>query len=128
MQRVSELVEHDEGLTANAIRTAIGGRSEYVTLALQLLTSEGHISAEKHGQAHRHRSLKPYREHTESTESEPSPNRVPDLVLGTESTESPLRSRGLGNGPSANGHSETLPDGWTLDDLEAVATEHEGKP
>jgi hypothetical protein len=128
MQRVSELVEHDEGLTANAIRTAIGGRSEYVTLALQLLTSEGHISAEKDGQAHRHRSLKPYREHTESTESEPSPNRVPDPVLGTESTESPLRSRGRGDGPSANGHSETLPDGWSLDDLEAVATEYEGKP
>jgi hypothetical protein len=103
MQRVSELVERDEGLSANAIRTAIGGRGEYVTLALQLLVSEAYVDIDKEGQAHRHRSLKPYRQ-PESTESQPSPHRVPDPVPGTESTESPLRSRGHGDGPGANGH------------------------
>jgi archaellum biogenesis ATPase FlaH len=103
MQRVSEAVERDPGLSANAIRTTIGGRSEYVTLALQLLVSEGYIDAERDGQAHRHRSLKPYTTPTASTESPPSPNQVPDPVLGTESTESLLPSRGLGNGPSHNG-------------------------
>jgi hypothetical protein len=101
MRRVSELVERDEGLSANAIRTAIGGRGEYVTLALQLLVSEGYIEAHKDGQTHRHRSLKPY---TESTESQPGPNQVPDTVPGTESTESPLRSRGHGDGPGGNGN------------------------
>jgi KaiC/GvpD/RAD55 family RecA-like ATPase len=124
MQRVSELLERDEGLSANAVRTAIGGRSEYVTLALQLLVSEGYIVAEKDGQAHRHRSLKPYREPTESTESPPCPNRVPDPVPGTESTESPLRSRGRGDGPGENGHG----NGLTIADAEAIAAEYEGAP
>ncbi len=124
MQRVSELVESDEGLTGNAIRTAIGGRSEYVTLALQLLVAEDYIAVNRDGQAHRHRSLKPYREATVSTVSGPSPDRVPDTVPGTVSTVSPLRSRGNGDGPGADGDGLGLPEGWTLDDAEATATEY----
>lgn len=129
MQRVAELVERDAGLSANAIRTAIGGRSEYVTLAVQLLVSEGYIAVERDGQAHRHRSLKPYREHTESTESKPGPHQVPDPLPGTESTESPPRRGGHGDGPGANGHSnghtESLPAGLTIEDAEAIAVEFE---
>jgi hypothetical protein len=128
MQRVSELLQHDEGLSANAIRTAIGGRGEYVTLALQLLVAEGFIEAQQEGQARRHHSLKPYRQPTESTESHPSPNQVPDPVPGTRSTEShPLRG-GHGTGPGANGHSDDLPQGWSLDDLESLTVESEEAP
>jgi hypothetical protein len=127
MARVSELVERDDGLTVNAIRSAIGGRSEYVTLALQLLVAEGYIGTQQDGQGRHHHSVKPYREPTESTESQPGPNQVPDPVPGTESTESPLRSRGLGTGPGANGHSRPTESGnpdADPDYLEAIATEH----
>jgi hypothetical protein len=112
MQRVSEAIEADEGLTRNAIRTAVGGRAEYVTLALELLASEGYVAADRDGQALHHRSVKPYREDTESTGSIPSPHQVPDPVQATESTESPLRSRGLGtdSGSSNNGSVHRVPD------------------
>jgi hypothetical protein len=116
MQRVSEAVEHDAGLTRNSIRTTVGGRAEYVTLALELLISERYIDAEKDGQALRHKSIKAYRASTESTESQPSPNRVPDSVPGTESTESLLLSRGLGYGPGHNSSSngaDRVPDDGT---------------
>lgn len=99
MQRVSELVESDDGLSANAIRSAIRARGEYVTLALQLLVSEGFIEARKDGQAHRHRSLRRYR-------VPPSPDQVRDPVPGTRSTESLPVGGGLGTGPGAVGHGD----------------------
>jgi hypothetical protein len=105
MQRVSEAVEHDAGLTRNSIRAAVGGRAEYVTLALELLISEGFIDAEKDGQALHHRSAKPYRSATESTKSQPGPNQVPDPVPGTKSPESLPLKGGHGTGPGHNGNS-----------------------
>jgi KaiC/GvpD/RAD55 family RecA-like ATPase len=117
MQRISELVESDEGLSGNAIRAAIGGKAEYVTLALQLLVAEDYIAVDRAGQAHRHRSVKPYREATVSPVSGPSPDRVPDTLPGTVSTVSPLRSRGNGDGPGADGHGHDL----TVADAEALA-------
>ncbi len=100
MEKVSRAVEHADGLTRNAICTAIGGRKENVTLALQLLVSEGYIAAEKAGQAHHHRSVKPYREAidpaTGSTGSQPGPNRVPVPVPATGSNRVPLS---VGKGP-----------------------------
>jgi hypothetical protein len=93
MRRVSEAVELDAGLTRRAIRTAIGGRAEYVDLALELLVSEGYIEARKDGQAHRHGSIRPYREDAEtptvSTVSPPCPNRVPDTPTATVSNRVP---------------------------------------
>ncbi len=110
MRRVSEAVERDAGLTRNAIRTAIGGRASYVNLALELLLSEGYIEAHKDGQAHRHTTIRPYRE---STESQPSPNRVPDPATATESTGSqPYREgpgTGLGSEPTGL-NSNRVPD------------------
>jgi len=130
MQRVSELVERDEGLSGNAIRSAIGGRSQFVTLALQLLVSEGYIAADKDGQTHRHRSLKPFHDATASTASRPSPHHVPDTVPGTVSTVSPPLKGGHSDGPGANGHTKATnrvpTNPLTLDDAEAIATNHRG--
>jgi hypothetical protein len=93
MQRVSEAVEHDEGLTRRAINTSIRGRAGYVGLALELLISEGYVEVHKDGRAHRHRSLRPYREDAEtptvSTVSAPCPNRVPDTPTATVSNRVP---------------------------------------
>jgi hypothetical protein len=101
MQRVSEVIERDAGLSQTAIRAAVGSRAEHVRLALQLLISEGYVAAEKDGQTHTHNSLRPYRQDTDeqlhlepdpptaSTASQPRPNHVPDAVPGTASTASP---------------------------------------
>ena len=80
MQRVSETVEQSPGLSRNAIRTAVGGRAENVTLAVELLLSEGYVKVRRDGKAHAHYSVTPFREPTGSTESQPSPNQVPDSV------------------------------------------------
>ena len=130
MERVSETVERDEGLTANAIRTAIGGRSEYVTLALQLLIAEDYIEAQKDGQAHRHRSLKPYREGDDPNQVQPSPNQVPDPVAVTESIGPPSYGGDLQDSVSsdtANGSGEG--HGVSLDQqLAAIAVIAERDP
>ena len=101
MEKVSRAVEQADGLSKSAIRAAVGGKAEWVDLALGLLIAEGYIEAEKDGQAHRHRSVKPYREAadpaTESTESQPGPDPVPDSVPATESNRVPL-SVGKGRG------------------------------
>jgi hypothetical protein len=121
MRRVSEAVEADEGLTRNAIRTTIGGRSEWVSLALELLVSEGYIEARRDGQSLHHFSVQPYRE---DTESQPSPNRVPDSVPATESNRVPL-SVGKGRvGDSVSGGAETgnrvpLPESGFSDDAQS---------
>ncbi len=105
MEKVSRLVEQTPGLTRNAICTAVGGRKENVTLALQLLLSELYVAAAKDGQAHLHTTLRPYRQlddpTTGSTGSQPGPNRVPDPPGTTGSTGSPPYG-GPGTGPGAN--------------------------
>jgi hypothetical protein len=109
MQRVSETVSADEGLTGNAIRTAIGGRTEYVSLALELLVSEGYIEVRKDGQAHLHYSIRPYREDCEpatvSTVSLPFPNHGPDTVshrVPLPVGEGPGTGNGSGGDETAN--------------------------
>ncbi|MGC2374259.1 MAG: hypothetical protein WA484_10330 [Solirubrobacteraceae bacterium] len=111
MRRVSEAIEQDEGLTRRAIRTTIGGRAEYVDLAIELLVSEGYIEAHKDGQAHRHQSIRPYREDnndtpTVSTVSTPCPNRVPDTLTDTVSHRVP---HPVGVGPGT-GHGSEDPE------------------
>jgi hypothetical protein len=78
MQRVSEAVEQEPGLSKRAIRATVGGKAATVDLALELLISEGNIAANQDGQATRHRSIKPYREPTVSTVSQPCPAPCPD--------------------------------------------------
>jgi hypothetical protein len=110
MQRVSEAVEHDEGLSKRAIRTTVGGKATTVDLALELLIAEGYIAAEHDGRATRHTSLKPYREPTVSTVSRPCPAPCPDTPPSNRvPVSSPLREgHGHGHGPSSNGNSPTV--------------------
>jgi hypothetical protein len=80
MQRASEVIEDNDGLSRNAIRTAVGGRSENIGLALELLIQEGYVDTARQGQTNRHTSIKPFRDATSSTVSQPVPNRFPDTV------------------------------------------------
>jgi hypothetical protein len=107
MERVSRVVEQDGRLSANAICTAVGGRKANVTLAIQLLLSEGYLSVEEDGQAHYHHSVKPYRETTRSTGSGPVPNQVPEPAAPTGSTGSPPLKEGPGTGPGGKTHEDS---------------------
>jgi hypothetical protein len=108
MEKVSRTVEQTPGLSKTAIRGAVPHKNEHVDLALGLLVSEGFLVIEKDGQARLHRSARPYREAddqlTQSTQSEPSPNPVPDPVDGTQSTQSSPLREGPGTGLGSNGH------------------------
>jgi hypothetical protein len=110
MQRISEALEHDAGLSKRAIRTAVGGKADTVDLALELLTSEGYITTTKDGQAVRHTSAKPYREPTVSTVSQPCLTPCPDTPPNDRvSVSPPLRGgHGHGHGPTNNGNSPTV--------------------
>ena len=116
MQRVSEAVEQDAGLSKRAIRTAVGGKATTVDLALELLIAEGYIATTEDGQASRHSSSRPYREPTVSAVSEPCPDRVPD----TGSTDrvpvsAPLRAgHGHGHDQGSSNGSNRVPIVETL--------------
>lgn len=51
-----------DGLSKNAIETAVGGKRDYTRLALELLVNEGYVKAERHGQAVKHTLVKMYAE------------------------------------------------------------------
>lgn len=105
MERVSQALEAESGLSRNGVRTAVKGRAEFVDQALRLLVDEGYVQVENAGQARRHRSIKPYR----VPKSIPGPDRVPDPVSGTGSTESPPY-RDSGPGPWGGDAGDRVPD------------------
>jgi hypothetical protein len=99
MQRTSEVIEQAPGLSRNAIRAAVKGRSEHVSLALQLLISESYVSKQ-------HTSIKPYREPPFPV-SQPFPTVSPETPRDTPVTRFPVSahlSAGNGNGPGSPGH------------------------
>jgi hypothetical protein len=133
MQRVSEVVEQEPGLSATAIRTAVGGRKDYVRLALQLLISEGYVTAEQEGKAHRHHTTRPYRqdadEQQQTSLDEPhgshgsatGPARVPDPSPGTGSHGShPRRGDPIPDRPPNGPANGSL----TIEAAEALAAEY----
>jgi archaellum biogenesis ATPase FlaH len=122
MQRVSEAIERDAGLSKRAVRTAVGGKAAVVDLALELLIAEGYIATEEDGQALRHHSVKPYREPTVSTVSAPCPNRVPDTPPSDRVPVSSHLSEGHGHG---HGHEESDDSEPCPEWAEAVRAEHE---
>jgi hypothetical protein len=113
MQRVSEALERDTGLSTNAICTAVKGKREYILLAIQLLTAEGYVAAAQDGrQTIRHELTKPYRETDDTTGSQPVPNQFPEPAGDTGTTGShPLRGgTGTGTGhPQHNGNPNQFP-------------------
>jgi hypothetical protein len=54
MEKVSRTVEEESGLSKRALRTAEGGKKDYLDLAIELLLAEGFIEPRKDEQAIRH--------------------------------------------------------------------------
>jgi len=96
MERVSiELEGRDEPASIRSIREAIGGRSSYVTDALEVLKVEGYVSEEEGPRSSRlFTSLNPYREDDDEDADAPVPTGsrpVPDEhEQDTTATGSPL--------------------------------------
>lgn len=85
MERVSRAVEEHSGLSKRAIRDTVKGKAAYVDTALELLIADSYIGAQVDGQATRHHSITPFREHEDPHRvpvSQPRPDRVPDTVSG----------------------------------------------
>lgn len=73
MEKISRYVEINPGLGRNAIRTAVGGTAKYVTLAVDLLVSEGFIEVERGpNRSMLHKSIRPFRTSPEASEEEDS--------------------------------------------------------
>lgn len=60
MERVSQAVEREPGLSITGLRTAVTGNSAYVDKARGLLVDEGFIEARRDGQATRFYPVEPY--------------------------------------------------------------------
>ena len=103
MEKVSRAVEAEPGLTRNGIRRAVGGKSEYVDLAVHVLVAEGFLSSTADGQARRHSSVRPYRENddppTGTTGTQPRLNRDPAPAGNRDPVPRPL-----GRGPGDRSH------------------------
>lgn len=80
MARVAAAVAATPGMTKNAIRGTVKGKTSAVDLALELLVTEGFIVVEREGQSHRHRLVKPFEEDhdpRDPTATQPRPVAVP---------------------------------------------------
>lgn len=69
MERVSEFVAANPGLSKNAIRAGVKGRNDAVDLALELLVSEKFVRVAVEGQRHLHHPVRPF-EHVEEGTNE----------------------------------------------------------
>jgi hypothetical protein len=92
MQRVSELLERQPGLSRKAIREFITGRNSGIDKALVALVDEGFVKRVEDGSAVRHESVKPYR-----VADDPDPENggdnvdvVPTLSPGSSNGRAPL--------------------------------------
>ncbi|MEK6272455.1 MAG: AAA family ATPase [Actinomycetota bacterium] len=65
MERLSQTIEDSPGSTTTELRR-VKGKSDALDEALRLLIRERHVEVKPDGQAHRHHSLRPYREHDET--------------------------------------------------------------
>jgi hypothetical protein len=60
MEKVSRAVAHEPGLSITALRSAVGGKAEYVDRARECLVNEGYIDPRPDGQATRHFEIRPF--------------------------------------------------------------------
>lgn len=67
MERISNALEDNPGLSKRGIRLAVRGKHEAKDLALELLIAEGYVEARHDSQATRHYSVKPYRKTDDHT-------------------------------------------------------------
>jgi hypothetical protein len=92
MAKISAALERDPGLSKRAIRVAVGGKSETVDLALELLVSEGYVRVETDGRGGHHHPVRPYSEPTVPTVTRPCPDRDPDtLPIDRDPVTPPLK-------------------------------------
>lgn len=140
MEKASRLIEQTPGLSKAAIRKALGVATANTDLALAILHSEGYVNIEKHRTANIHNTIRPYRqsadEHatddpetsTATTATTPRLKRDSDAPRDTATTRLLPRRGSRDSGHGHNGRNTTptatLPDGWTIADLEAVAAEY----
>jgi hypothetical protein len=61
MERISRALEDSPGMTARETRS-LGGKGAALDAALRILVSEGHVEMRPEGSAHRHYSLRPFRD------------------------------------------------------------------
>jgi hypothetical protein len=83
MERLSRAIEDEPGITKRALRD-VQGKNDAKDLALRLLIGEQHVDLREEGKAHRHYSLRPYREEEEAKANEsstvpPCPDRAPTV-------------------------------------------------
>jgi len=65
MEKVSRAVAHEPGLSITALRSAVGGKAEYVDRARECLINEGYLDPRRDGQAVRHYEIRPFVEEEE---------------------------------------------------------------
>ena len=86
MERVSQAIEADPGLSLRSVRTAVKGqRNDAKDLALDLLVSEKYVEVRTEGRANRHYPLRPYRADDEPQDAT-CPN-VPQRAPGTPESD-----------------------------------------
>lgn len=68
MERISLKLEGSRALSTTELKAVVGGKSEYVTIALRALAGEGYVSQVKEGQTTWNNSIRPFREPTETDE------------------------------------------------------------
>jgi len=92
MERVSKAVEADPGLSKRAIRTSVGGGTEYVDLALELLVSEGFVRvAAGPRNSSLHHSVRPYRDTVTPTVTDRDSDASSHGERDRDSVTSPLK-------------------------------------
>jgi hypothetical protein len=97
MSRVSEFVHEHPGASLNAIKESITGRGEWISKAVDLLVTDGHIERQKHGKSYTHHHLRNYQPQPSPTDSQP----IPGLGSSDRVPESPpLRDSDSGTTPT----------------------------
>lgn len=114
MEKISRALEQEQGLSMNAVRAAVGGKTKWIDLALELLISEGHVTVARDGQAKRHHVAEPFREDT-ATHRDPTATRSRS---SDTATPRPSLSRGVaGAGRGEQNHGKTAtPNPATADE------------
>jgi len=117
LQRVSEAVTADPGLSKRAIRKTVRGKAEVVELALELLVAEDYIDPREEGQGKpsRHYSLKPYKDETNAPT-----DRVPTVSRTRWRGPCPM-SPPIGTRNTGHGSKDTPTNGDRVPHLEVVS-------
>lgn len=115
MERASTAIEAEPGLSKRSIRTVVGGKSDYVDLALNILVGEGYVEVRRAGQATQHHPIRPYREADEQTDRDPvpqpCPNRAPVTAVRDRDPVPPsLKGTGTGHGHGSHQTADRDPD------------------